>query len=760
MEEVKKKRGRPRKVITELPQEIKSLVEEVQEKQQQLQKDEPQLKTTETIIKKDSSIDWDVKIGDQIDYFDKRLSYELTGYRPITETEGLDFNPNWFTQARQQKINTDHYCSYYFGSKAYRDFWNLEYKRCRDGMTVNEYTIPGTYYYFLNYYQLPQTEVKKLGTSRQDIFPEFYTSQYEFFHYLELCKVLKKDVGLMKSRGVGFSEINAAICDQIYNCYPNSVCMISAYAQNYLDKSLDKIWGGLNFANDKTDGGFFKLRQALNKQMVKKASFYKKVNGQDVETGWMSMIEAVVADKDSKIRGDRVDLLIFEEAGSNPVLRKSYIKGNALVEIGGNRFGMRMVGGTGGDSGPSLEGLSDIYYNPEAYNILPFYHNYTETGDWVKTAFFIPSYIAFYREGYVDNRGVCNIKKAKEYYENERNKLISSPKALIDYKAEYCFTAEEAFALEGQNKFNKVKLTEQQVAIKVKQEVPNIKRGYMEFLYSGTERKRKDIIGVRFKPHIDGPVHILEEPVWEDDPKNKINNLYVAGIDGIDIGMSETSAETKSPSKFCTVIKRRIYGTKEPTYIAYYLDRPNDIREAYKQTIALLMWYNCQANIEATRLSLITYARDNQFMQYFMKRPRICYGDNIKQRSNNQYGTTATKAMIDHQTDLIADYVEDYGSNIWFTEFLEQLISYSDENKGKFDIVAAMGMAEVGDEELSGVVPKPINSIQKTFQNIGYYKDEKGYTHFGVIPSTQQFQTKATWDLYDGRNITSNPRYR
>lgn len=149
----------------------------------------------------------------------------------------------------------------------------------------------------------------------------------------------------MKSRGVGFSEINAAICDQIYNCYPNSVCMISAYAQNYLDKSLDKIWGGLNFANDKTDGGFFKLRQALNKQMVKKASFYKKVNGQDVETGWMSMIEAVVADKDSKIRGDRVDLLIFEEAGSNPVLRKSYIKGNALVEIGGNRFGMRMVGG-------------------------------------------------------------------------------------------------------------------------------------------------------------------------------------------------------------------------------------------------------------------------------------------------------------------------------------------------------------------------------------------------------------------------------
>ena len=132
--------------------------------------------------------------------------------------------------------------------------------------------------------------------------------------------------------------------------------MISAYAQNYIDKSLDKVWGGMNFANDNTDGGFFKLRQVMDKAMAKKASYYKIVNGQKVEDGWMSLIEAIVADNDRKIRGDRVDLLIYEEAGSNPVLRQSYIKGNALVEIGGNRFGIRMVGGTGGDVA-GLEGL-------------------------------------------------------------------------------------------------------------------------------------------------------------------------------------------------------------------------------------------------------------------------------------------------------------------------------------------------------------------------------------------------------------------
>jgi len=31
-----------------------------------------------------------------------------------------------------------------------------------------------------------------------------------------------------------------------------------------------------------------------------------------------------------------------------------------------------------------------------------------------------------------------------------------------------------------------------------------------------------------------------------------------------------------------------------------------------------------------------------------MRRPRVCYGGDEKRRQVNQYGTTATKAMIDH----------------------------------------------------------------------------------------------------------------
>ena len=757
MEEIKKKRGRPRKEhIPEIPEEIKSIVEEVQEKQKELQQ-----QLNETIIEPqitNKEGEWDVKIDDPIPYFDKTLSYEITGYRPITETQGLDFDPSWFTEARDTYLKTEKYCSYYPGSKLYRDFWNEEYRRCKNGMTVNGYTITGFNYYFLNYYQLPSTEQEKAGDSRTVIFPKFFVYQYEFFHYFELCRTIRKNVAIMKNRGCGASEMNASIFDCFFNCFKNSICLLTAFDNNYVTKTLDKIWNGISFTDDNTQGGMLKLRQVVNTATKKRSTYFKVVNGQKIETGFGSQIEGIVVDKDRKMRGDRVQMLFLEEAGSNPILEISFIKAEELVTVGGNKIGVIVAAGTGGDEGPALAGLNKVYYHPWDFKVLPFHHNYTEDGSWVDTGYFMPAYITMNKKGYVGSRGEYLLEKQKAYY-NEIRDSFTDPQTLIKHKAEQCFTAEEAFSAEGVNKFNKVKISEQLLAINIRKEAPPIQRGYMEFLYNGPERKRENIIGVRFKQNPNGPIHILEHPI-EEEGHLKIRNLYVAGIDGIDIGQLETSKETRDPSKFCTVIKKRLYGMNEPTYVAYYMDRPNDIREAYKQTIGLLWYYQAIANIEATRLSLLTYARDNKFMQFFMRRPRSCYGGDEKRRQVNQYGTTATKAMIDHQTDLIADYVEDYCHNIWFIEMLNQLNKYTDENKGKFDIVAAMAMAEVGDEELNGIIPKVNKPISDEFQDIGYYTDERGYKRFGIIPKTNQIQAKAHWDLYDGKNVTSDPRYR
>lgn len=56
------------------------------------------------------------------------------------------------------------------------------------------------------------------------------------------------------------------------------------------------------------------LRQKIDNMFRKRASM---INPQGDEWGPMSEIEGIVADSPSKVRGDRCERLIFEEAGSN-----------------------------------------------------------------------------------------------------------------------------------------------------------------------------------------------------------------------------------------------------------------------------------------------------------------------------------------------------------------------------------------------------------------------------------------------------------
>lgn len=335
---MEKKKGRPKKAT--LPKEIKTLIEEVQEKSTEKEpiKEEP---------KQESNFsDWDVPLGQPVEYFDANLSYELTGYRPINATKGLDFDPNWFTEVRDTYNRTGHYTQFKNGSKAFRDFWLEQFKRCKYGLTVNGYTITGDHYFFLNFYRLKDlVNVSEAGGGRNEIFPNFLEGQYEWFHYLKMARKLKLNACMMKARGAGYSEIEAAILANSYNCIRGSINVACSFASNQLDKLLEKVWANLSFLNDCTDGGFFKSRQAADSQYLKRASQYKMINGQKVETGWMSQIQGIVVDKPGKLRGDRTDILMFEEVGLWPSFTKAYTQADALVGQIGYQWGLRLLGG-------------------------------------------------------------------------------------------------------------------------------------------------------------------------------------------------------------------------------------------------------------------------------------------------------------------------------------------------------------------------------------------------------------------------------
>ena len=146
---------------------------------------------------------WDYLKDDEIKYFDPEMSYELTGYRPINETEGLDFDPAPFCEAGRIYTETGSYTEYPKGSKPYADFWREQLRRCTEGYTVGKYRITGDHYFFLNFYRMSIVDdTAKAASGDEESFPKFAVEQYKWFHYIEMCEYLKKDIVGLKARGV------------------------------------------------------------------------------------------------------------------------------------------------------------------------------------------------------------------------------------------------------------------------------------------------------------------------------------------------------------------------------------------------------------------------------------------------------------------------------------------------------------------------------------------------------------------------------
>ncbi len=762
-----KKSKSEEKLIKEVAKEILTETQAMSKSELKKRVDEEFLAATEEIeqaIRKEIDTSnkqydqWDVKEGDEIKYFDASLTYEITGYRPIDETHGLDFRPDWFTEVREVKLRTGKYCAYPPGTKKYADFWIEQFRRCNEGYVSHGYRLTGDHYFFLNFYRLKDTNTGAAGMGRSTAFPSFFSKQYEYFHYIDLCKITRHDVCALKARGVGFSEIAACLGVRLYSTARGSTVVYAAYTDKYVGDVLDKCWEQLDYLNADTEGGMRHARQKYNSDTHKRASLLNKARE---EFGFMSDISGVTVDKPSKLRGDRVDVLIFEESGSNPNLVTTYIQSRALVEILGNKFGIRVVFGTGGDVGKGLEGLKRMFYNPEGFQVLPYHHNYTQSGDYVDTAFFIPAFTFVSRPGFIDERGVTNTAKAKQFY-NKTNLAIEDPQDQIKDRAEFCFTPEDALALEGDNLFNRVILTSQKALIELHKQGPHIDRGTMEWDLEGNIQKKECIKGVRFKEDQKGHVYILEHPI-RDDNNLTGKNMYVAGIDGIDLGQEDTSDSTRDPSKFAVVIMKRANGIEGPKIVAVYKDRPEKLRDAHLQCLRLLWYYNCQAVLESTRVSLLTFFREWKLEDRFlMRRPSSCLSD--QQGISKQFGAPATEHIIKHQLELIAQFIEDYGQDLWFIDLINEALTYNYENKRKFDLIAAFGMAMLGDEELTlrGMQPKFEREQDKKLRPFGFWVDERGIRHKGIIPDKQPTRPVSNWVVgSDGRinGRSSTPTY-
>ena len=105
----------------------------------------------------------------------------------------------------------------------------------------------------------------------------------------------------------------------------------------------------------------------------------------------------------------------------------------------------------------------------------------------------------------------------------------------------------------------------------------------------------------------------------------------------------------------------------------------------------------------------------------------------------NQIGTPASSEAIAHQDNKIKEYIDDYYYQIFFPDLLEQLRDYDPEDRRKYDLVIAMGLTELADEDYLGTGAEKEEKILDEIELWGWYTDPvTGFKKHGIIPKSNK----------------------
>ena len=397
--------------------------------------------------------------------------------------------------------------------------------------------------------------------------------------------------------------------------------------------------------------------------------------------------------------------------------------------------------GTGGSV--SSDQAKDIFTSPEANNLLAV--NDFAAQSHKKHSVFIP---ADYLYGGADweRTGVNNNEWARSILDEKRKLKEDDIKMYDKFTQEFPYTIEEVFKKSGTNIFHQRNIAKQWADIEFG--APHILKPEIGFL----EWKRSDkgkIVGVTWALNPQGNVHIIEHPYHGKNGNNVYPDLYVGGVDSIDQGVLD-STSSKQRSSLAMLVKKRIvegeyFNQTSNIYVAKYIGRSLDVRDDYEECLKLTMYYSAQINVEHTRIGIIHYFRERKQWHRLMKRPMIARSAGSaeseyirKLREQTLVGTTTSTAVIDYGDGKIKEYTRDHCQNIFFVDLLEQLRDYQREDRTKHDLVIAMAMCEIADEDMLGIPAKTNDADTKAFEEFGYFDDEYGNKQFGVIPNARR----------------------
>ena len=611
------------------------------------------------------------------------------------------------------------------GTTDYNTYWEQETDRCLNGYIApdGDY-ITGYHYFYLNYSPIMKLEEVKytdrngnIRTRRERIldFPRFWDYDYYYYNAIEEAEDQGKHMSVIKSRQRGYSFKGASMLVRNYELIPGSKNFAVASEQKFLigDGLLTKAWQIMDFIDKNTAWA----KQRLVSTRMERVAGYKVTDefGKQTEQGYMSSISGITLKNDpERIRGTRGKLVLWEEGGKFPGLLDAWRIEQPSVETDdGVAFGLMIAYGTGGTEGASFTGLKELFYKPEAYNVLAFPNIWDDNAEQTNCGFFVPSWSnleSFDKDGnyiYMDKDGNSLREKAIENLIEQRNKIKdggASQQSIDRFISERPIKPREAVLELGKNIFPRKLLMDQLTRIRTNTKLRNMKH-IVDLNWDGngqiiaTEKKSGDITEYPLKkgdkPH--GSIVIWEYPI-KDPPFG----LYIGGCDPYDHDDSFTNS---LGSVF--IFKRVKAGEAwNDVIVAEYSGRPDTAEEYYENVRKLLVFYNARLLFENERKGIYPYFTNKHCDYLLADQPDKIISEVFKDsKVQRRKGCHMTKQIRAYGEGLILEWLlEEYEpghpnvERIYSEPLIEELI----ENDGvkNVDRVIALCMVMIYREEL------------------------------------------------------------
>lgn len=611
------------------------------------------------------------------------------------------------------------------GTTDYIKFWEQETNRCLNGYVAPDGdTITGYHYFYLNYspiMKLDQVEyTDKFGnkrTKRERIlgFPRFWDYDYYYFNAIEEAELQGKHMATLKCRQRGYSFKGASMLVRNYELIKGSKNFAVASEQKFLvgDGLLTKAWQIMDFVDKHTAWS----KQRLTSTRMERVSGYKVTDefGKQTEQGYQSSITGITLKNDpERLRGTRGKLVLFEEGGKFPNLETAWRVEQPAVETDdGEAFGLMCLFGTGGTEGGSFDGLKNIFYNPEAFNVLSFDNIWDDGRDNTKCGFFVPSWSNM--EGndengnpkYMDKDGNSLKELAMEELIKQRNIVKdggASQSSIDRFISERPLKPQEAVLELGKNIFPRKLLMDQLTKIRTNKKIQSMKH-IVDLSWDGsggvkaTEKKSGDITTYHLKKDDkpEGSIVIWEYPI--NDPPF---GLYIGGCDPYDHDESFTN------SLGSTFIFKRVRAGEawNDVIVAEYTGRPATAEEYYENVRKLLIFYNARLLFENERKGIYPYFTNKHCDYLLADQPDKVISEIFKDsKVQRRKGCHMTNSIRAYGEGLILEWLMDEYEEghpnierIYSEALLEELI----ENDGvrNVDRVIALCMVMLYREEL------------------------------------------------------------